>query len=88
MCTEGRVVHRGSCCAQRVETASLKKMSGEVSLAEFIEVKGWKALGNKLSDQKLTNVKEVDAGNKEKLSPGDSIEFDVDKKDKGQGELF
>jgi topoisomerase-4 subunit A len=65
-----------------------KKMSGEVSLAEFIEVKGWKALGNKLSDQKLTNVKEVDAGNKEKLSPGDSIEFDVDKKDKGQGELF
>jgi len=65
-----------------------KKMTGEVSLAEFIDVKGWKALGNKLSDQKLTGVKEVDASNKEKLSPGDSIEFDVDKKDKGQGELF
>ena len=36
-----------------------KKMEGEVSLADFIDVKGWKALGNRLSDQKLTNVKEI-----------------------------
>ena len=63
-------------------------MLGEVSLAEFIDVKGWRALGNKLSDQRLTSVKEVDASNKEKLTPGDSIEFDINKKDKGQGELF
>lgn len=65
-----------------------KKMTGEINLAEFIGVKGWKALGNKLSDQRLTGVKEVDATNKDKLAPGDSIEFDVKKKDKGQGELF
>ena len=36
-----------------------KKMDGEVSLADFIDVKGWKALGNRLSDQKLTGVKEI-----------------------------
>jgi topoisomerase-4 subunit A len=36
-----------------------KKMDGEVSIADFIDVKGWKALGNKLSDQKLTGVKDL-----------------------------
>lgn len=36
-----------------------KKMDGEVSLADFIDVKGWKAIGNRLSDQKLTGVKEI-----------------------------
>jgi topoisomerase IV subunit A len=36
-----------------------KKMDGEVSIADFIDVKGWKALGNKLSDQKLTGVKDI-----------------------------
>ncbi|MBI5913952.1 MAG: DNA gyrase/topoisomerase IV subunit A [Bacteroidetes bacterium] len=35
------------------------KLDGEVSLGEFMDVKGWKALGNKLSDQKLTGVKEL-----------------------------
>lgn len=34
-----------------------QKMSGEINLTEFIDIKGWKALGNKLSDQKLTDVK-------------------------------
>jgi len=52
-----------------------KKMSGTVKLADFIDVKGWKALGNKLSDQRLTGVKEVDANGKDKLSPGDTIEL-------------
>jgi topoisomerase-4 subunit A len=33
----------------------------EVSLAEFIDVKGWKALGNRLSDQKVLNIKMMDA---------------------------
>lgn len=36
-----------------------KKMRGQVNIAEFVDVKKWKALGNKLSDQKLTGVKEV-----------------------------
>ncbi|MEM6967009.1 MAG: DNA gyrase/topoisomerase IV subunit A [Bacteroidota bacterium] len=64
-----------------------KKMAGTVKLAEFIDVKGWKALGNKLSDQRLTGIKEVNTNQKDKLSLGDSIEFDV-KKDNEQGELF
>ena len=44
-----------------------KKMEGEVSLADFIDVKGWKAIGNRLSDQKLTGVKEI-------ISPETEIE--------------
>lgn len=36
-----------------------KKMEGNVILEDFIEVKGWKALGNKLSDRKLSKVKAV-----------------------------
>lgn len=60
-----------------------KKMQGEVNLADFIEVKGWKALGNKLSDQKLSEVERISPAEKpevvpEKLQTGDSIEFDVD----------
>lgn len=64
-----------------------KKIEGEINIAEFIDVKGWKALGNKLSDQRLTGVKEVETSAlKDKLSAGDSIEFDID--DKGQGKMF
>ena len=40
-------------------TVKGKRLPGEVSLAEFIDVKGWRALGNKLSDVKLTGVKPV-----------------------------
>ncbi|RMF32133.1 MAG: DNA gyrase/topoisomerase IV subunit A, partial [Bacteroidetes bacterium] len=61
-------------------TVKSRKMQGQVDLAEFIGVKGWKALGNKLSDQKLKKVEELpDEPSAEKtvLSPGDSIEFDV-----------
>lgn len=37
-----------------------KKLDGEVSLGEFMDVKGWKAAGNRLSDQKLLDVKELE----------------------------
>lgn len=37
-----------------------KKMEGEIDLVDFIDVKGWKALGNKLSDHKLTKVEQVE----------------------------
>jgi topoisomerase IV subunit A len=46
-----------------------KKMDGEVTLADFMGVKGWKALGNRLSDQKLTGVKEIAAKEEEKPKP-------------------
>ncbi|MCU0346132.1 MAG: DNA gyrase/topoisomerase IV subunit A [Saprospiraceae bacterium] len=42
-----------------------KKLDGEVSLGDFMDVKGWKAMGNRLSDQKLLGVKELE----EKSSP-------------------
>jgi topoisomerase-4 subunit A len=38
-----------------------KPMTGEISLGDFMDVKGWKALGNRLSDQILSGVKEIDA---------------------------
>lgn len=67
-----------------------KKISGEVNLLDFIEVKGWKALGNKLSDQKLTDIEEIDAlelpDSDAPLHPGDSIEFNTDEGE--QGSLF
>lgn len=78
-----------------------EKMEGELDLAEFIDVKGWKALGNKLSDHKLSKVEEVETEEPErseleeqktgktteqKLKAGDSIEFDVE--DNGQTKLF
>jgi topoisomerase-4 subunit A len=42
-----------------IKMGSKKVEGGEVSLAEFIDIKGWKALGNKLSDQKLLDIREV-----------------------------
>ncbi len=64
-----------------------EKVEWELELRDFIEVKGWKSLGNKLSDQRITSVKEVitNANDKDKLQAGDSIEFDVDE---SQGKLF
>ncbi len=37
-----------------------QKHEGEVNLAEFIDVKGWKATGNKLIDYKILSVKELE----------------------------
>ncbi|MFN4255464.1 MAG: DNA gyrase/topoisomerase IV subunit A [Saprospiraceae bacterium] len=37
-----------------------KALAGEVSLGDFMDVKGWKAVGNRLSDQLLTSIKEVE----------------------------
>jgi topoisomerase-4 subunit A len=39
-----------------------KAMTGEVSLGDFMDVKGWKAVGNRLSDQMLSGVKELETG--------------------------
>ena len=38
-----------------------KPMTGELSLGDFMDVKGWKAVDNKLSDQLLGGVKEIEA---------------------------
>ena len=39
-----------------------KPMTGEVAIADFMDVKGWKAVGNRLCDQMLGGVKEIEAG--------------------------
>jgi topoisomerase-4 subunit A len=61
-----------------------KKLKGEVDLAEFIPVKGWKAIGNKLSNQKLTDLEEIEPKEPlpDKLQAGDSIEMDVTRQTK------
>ncbi len=67
-----------------------KKMQGELSLEEFVDIKGWKAMGNKLSDQKLSSIQQIASTEPEEtieetIEPthevahvGDVIEFDVD----------
>ncbi|MCP4440132.1 MAG: DNA gyrase/topoisomerase IV subunit A [Aureispira sp.] len=39
--------------------AGSKSVTGELNLHEFVDVKGWKALGNKISGNKLTSVTEI-----------------------------
>lgn len=36
-----------------------KKIAGELKIMEFVEVRGWKALGNQFSPQRLTGIVEV-----------------------------
>ncbi len=74
------------------------KEEGTVDLAEFIDVKGWKALGNKLIDKKISSFKDLTPkppkldpkaaakAKKDKLSAGDSIDFDVE--GNGQTKMF
>ena len=64
-----------------------QKISEVVQPAEFIEVKGWKALGNKLVDKKLISIKEQakaeekeeDVDDEESSSPtgGSGIQADL-----------
>ena len=50
------------------------KETKEVTLAEFIEVKGWKALGNRLIDSKLIKVEKLTPEAIEKTVDADPIE--------------
>jgi topoisomerase-4 subunit A len=58
-----------------------KKMQGEVTLGDFMEPKGWKAIGNRLSEQKLMGVEEITVSALVKPASqakvGDTIEFDM-----------
>ncbi len=69
------------------------KEEKEVDLVSFIDVKGWKSLGNKLEEGKLTAVKVIEEAKiavpkekNQKLKPGDSIDFDIS--DDGQTTMF
>lgn len=83
------------CVSYEVTKRNKEKESLTVNLATFIDVKGWKALGNKLDRRKVSKLKEVavnegDSGEKESsLKPGDQIEWTGDDlKSNGQGALF
>lgn len=79
--------------------ANNKKNVAELDFENFIDVKGWKAIGNKLMDYKILSWEEIvsekevsdekssteDVQTNEKLNPGDTIDFDLDS---GQKELF
>ncbi|HPG07979.1 MAG TPA: DNA gyrase/topoisomerase IV subunit A [Saprospiraceae bacterium] len=62
-----------------------KKMQETILLHEFIDVKGWKAQGNKLISGKLVEVKQLEGEDEDgeegepggALKTGDTIEFDV-----------
>lgn len=54
-----------------------KKITNELDIVDFIDTKGWKALGNKLSDQRAMTIKDITPPETEKLKAGDSIELDL-----------
>ncbi|MBT8234481.1 MAG: DNA gyrase/topoisomerase IV subunit A [Saprospiraceae bacterium] len=48
----------------------------ELELAGFMDVKGVKAIGNKLGEFKILKIRELENEEKTNLSPGDTIELD------------
>lgn len=64
-----------------------QKISKEVRLNEFIEVKGWKALGNRLSEFKLLSIKPKEGKNPTGKPGGNEIEFEIIA-NPGQKKLF
>ena len=58
----------------------------ELEVADFIDVKGWKSIGNKLHDKKITKVELLEEEAGDTLTTGDTIEFDIEPN--GQGDLF
>lgn len=66
-----------------------KTVEQEVILDDFVSVKGWKSMGNKLCDFSLleAEMKVIEpAPIPEKLHPGDHVDFEINQK--GQGKLF
>ena len=72
--------------------AKNEKQELELDLAEFIDVKGWRALGNKLGEFKVLKIGEMRGTETSAASPkkkgsltaGDTVDFDLG----GQGSLF
>lgn len=55
-----------------------KPMTGEVAIGDFMDVKGWKAVGNRLSDQLLGGIKEIEAGESRLLPKAEALEPSID----------
>lgn len=52
-------LHPNPVVEYKVRAGRSKHIEGELTLTDFIDVKGWKSLGNKLSDSKLVSVKAI-----------------------------
>jgi topoisomerase-4 subunit A len=60
-----------------------EKLESEVKLQEIIDVKGWKALGNRLSQFLVTGkVVDTTVDEEEDLEVGDSVEWDIEEESK------
>ena len=56
------------------------KRNKKVKLAEFIEVKGWKAKGNKLTEEKIKEINLLDSKEERDLSAKTEAEPEAEKK--------
>ncbi|WP_236979415.1 DNA gyrase/topoisomerase IV subunit A [Membranihabitans maritimus] len=74
------------CSESELTYQDSSKEEQKILLSEFIDVKGWKALGNKLDEGKIkvVSVEKIES-EEENLKTGDTVELDPDK---GQSELF
>ena len=64
-----------------------KKVEGEIDLASFVDVKGWKAIGNKVSDQRLTGIREVNGGQEATPPKPEKEKEKADKENPAQDKL-
>ncbi len=71
-----------------------KKVYHEIELDQFIDLKGWKALGNKLTEKVIKGIEVIEESesnesfsdsNDENLKAGDTVEFNLGN---GQGKLL
>lgn len=87
----------------KVQLKNKAKDLVQLNLTDFIEVKGWRALGNRLDRRKVSAIKPIENpnpsaeeestppssnGNEETLKTGDQVEWSGEDLDKGQGNLF
>lgn len=52
-------LHPNPVVEYKVRAGKSKNIEGELKLTEFIDIKGWKSLGNRLSESKLISVKPI-----------------------------
>lgn len=64
-------LHPNPVVEYKMRAGRSKSVEGELKLIDFIDVKGWKSLGNKLSDSKLISVKAIHQEDEQKEEDDD-----------------
>lgn len=77
----------------KVKTDKQKMLENELELGNFVDVMGWKAIGSKISDFKLTDLKDISPEIIETIEEIDNPEIVIEEEDNndggnGQGLLF